>query len=319
MGTQGVGGRHPRVDLARMASSRSRELFPPDWALRARMLIVLALDAVLLIALTAALVYVTGWVQGGWSLTAFFVVTAAAGALYAGHARRTRDRGRAVHDRDEARVRALVDRLCVVGDLAAPAIAVARERVAQSWTSAVPWRRPCIHATTALLDALDDRRLSAVLAHELSHIAHRDAWVMTVTAAPGIWVLRGIRVVWTKRRDPLSGALAVVDLALFFGWIAVPFALLARLLSRQRELAADAGAARLTGSPATLAAALTALTGELSAARRPDLRVAAARDLLHVLPAREAHGVRRLWATHPPLRRRLRALDRLEGELQRAH
>lgn len=109
----------------------------------------------------------------------------------------------------------------------------------------------------------------------------------------------------------------VVVFTLLFSWIILPFALLARLLSRYRELAADAGAARLIGSPAALSSALTSLTDDLVTRRRRDLRAAATRDLLQILPARDPRGLRRLWATHPPLRRRLRALDRLESELQR--
>jgi hypothetical protein len=87
---------------------------------------------------------------------------------------------------------------------------------------------------------------------------------------------------------------------------AVPFALLARVLSRLRERAADAGAARLTGSPAAVAAALVALSEHLAQRRPVDLR-AAAPAVLNILPLRPAHGIARLWATHPPLAARLRA------------
>jgi heat shock protein HtpX len=97
----------------------------------------------------------------------------------------------------------------------------------------------------------------------------------------------------------------------------LPFALIARVLSRLREHAADAGAARMTGSPAAVAAALVALAEDLAGGRRVDLR-AAAPSVLNILPLRPAHGIARLWATHPPLERRLAALERMEARLQSA-
>jgi Zn-dependent protease with chaperone function len=106
------------------------------------------------------------------------------------------------------------------------------------------------------------------------------------------------------------------------GWVVVmgPPALasagLCRIVSRHRELAADRGAALLTGSPAALASALRRLSDGLHAIRDKDLRVVAASDVLHVVPARPAHGIARLWATHPLLDDRIRRLERLEARLQ---
>jgi heat shock protein HtpX len=89
----------------------------------------------------------------------------------------------------------------------------------------------------------------------------------------------------------------------------------ARLVSRHRELAADRGAATLTGSPAAVAATLRSLTDRLDSMRRLDLRLAADLEMLNFLPAASgrAEGI---WATHPPLARRLAQLDRMERELQ---
>jgi len=183
-----------------------------------------------------------------------------------------------------------------------------------SWTTALPRRRPRIHVTRALLLELDDPQLEAVLAHEISHIANRDAVVMTVLAAPGIYVLRGLRL--SLRDAPWRGKPGIV---MFIGIYAVPAGLsaaLARIVSRHRELAADRGAATLTGSPSVLTAALLRLSGELAGIPQRDLRAVAARDLLHVVPVRPEHGIRRLWATHPKLATRLRELERLERRLQ---
>jgi heat shock protein HtpX len=88
------------------------------------------------------------------------------------------------------------------------------------------------------------------------------------------------------------------------------------VLSRVRERAADEGAARLTGSPAAVSAALVALSERLAKRRRTDLRAAVPAEL-NIVPLRPAHGIARLWATHPPLDARLAALERMEARLQR--
>ena len=154
--------------------------------------------------------------------------------------------------------------------------------------------------TTGLLDVCDVSELEAILAHELSHIANRDAWVMTVLAGPPSWILDGIHVYWTQRHAEDAPRLTTlryaVGMVMYGSWsaaLALPWALTALAVSRHRELAADRGAALLTGSPAQVAAALRTLS---ESATVPDLRLA----LLSPIPARERGGG--LWATHPPLR-----------------
>jgi heat shock protein HtpX len=140
--------------------------------------------------------------------------------------------------------------------------------------------------------------------------------MMTVAAAPGVWVLQGLRYAFREeRRSEPFRAYASIPFAALFAVPALPLALLARVLSRFREHAADAGAARLTGSPAAVSAALVALSDDLAGRRFTDLR-AAAPAVLNILPLRPAHGIARLWATHPPLDARLAALDRMEAWLQ---
>jgi len=93
-------------------------------------------------------------------------------------------------------------------------------------------------------------------------------------------------------------------------------ALAVRLLSRHRELSADRGTARLTGARAGVAVAPRRLSGSASA--HPALRLARL-ELLNLVPSRPP-GVgawARLWATHPPVERRLAQLDRMERALDR--
>jgi heat shock protein HtpX len=294
------------------------ERIRPGLGLQLCMAVALVLEAAVTVALAAGLVWVTLFADRGYVVAFAVAILALLGAVAATDTgRRRRHRGRDVKTRDRERVRRIAERLCVVGDIAEPRVAVRENPLPESWTVAVPWATPRIFVTTGLLDLLDDRKLEAVVAHELSHIAHHDALVMTIAALPGDWVLRGLRYTFRQeRRDDPFRAYASIPAGVLFAIPALPFALLARVLSRLRERAADAGAARLTGSPAAVAAALVALSEHVADRRPVDLR-AAAPAVLNILPLRPANGIARLWATHPPLEARLAALTRMEARLQR--
>jgi heat shock protein HtpX len=288
---------------------RRRDLFPLDRALQARM------AAALLVATAsaAALVAVVGWLAAAvqWRLAAGVVLFAAGGlAATTGSQRRPT---RPLAPRDERRARELLARLVALAAMRAPRLAVEADRAALSWTTAVPWRPATIHVTSGLVHDCSNRELESVLAHELTHIANRDAWVMTIVGPPS-WILAGMREGWREREGSwLRNAIGLAAIS-WLAALALPGALAARLLSRHRELAADRGAALLTGSPAGVAAALRRLSG--SAGPGPDLRLARL-ELLNFAPSRpRGHGVfARLWATHPPLERRLAQLDRIERAL----
>jgi len=156
----------------------------------------------------------------------------------------------------------------------------------------------------------------AVLAHELSHLANRDAVVMTLIAGPPTMVIWACQFLW--ERLSFRGWCFAVPLLPWLAVSPVPLAI-CRLFSRQRELAADRGAAMLTGSPSAVASALMRLSGEVPRIPLADLRSTGTSDLFHFLPAREYGGsdVRRIWATHPPVKLRLARLAQLEVAVQR--
>ena len=277
-------------------------------------MVVMVLAVLVNLALLGAVGVVLAWLafdQGDWAYLLLLLLIPL-GAVMVRSATPGR-RGRKPTADDQRRVEASLQRLGLVADIDPPRVRVERVRTPLSWTLAVPFRGAAIHVTTGLLDHLDDHQLAAALAHELAHVMHGDATVMTLMAAPGIWAIQGLREVWDdevvgQRVWPFFALVAPAALVLTVS---------GRWLSRQRELAADRRAAELTGSPAAVASALVALSDSLARTRRRDLRLVAARDLFHFVPVAEARGLRRLWATHPPLARRIERLRRLERGLQR--
>jgi heat shock protein HtpX len=276
-------------------------------------------------ALVGAVVWLAVSVEDGWQPALFIALVAGAGYITS---RETTDRmrHRASFDpgkhagaitREEAvrNVEGQLARLATLADVPLPRADVFWADAPLCWTTVGLTGRPRVHVTTTLVQRLSDDQLAAVLAHELTHIANGDARVMTFVAGPASWLVAGLRDMYTEEG---RAKFAAVGLGLLLLPVLVPAALTGRIASRHRELAADRGGALLTGSPTALATALLELSGRLDRIPTRDLRVAGAGDLFYVLPTRESHGIRRLWATHPPIGRRVAQLEQMEQALQRA-
>ncbi|MFC6961339.1 M48 family metalloprotease [Halocatena marina] len=180
---------------------------------------------------------------------------------------------------ENSAVQQTVERLSQQADLPVPSVVVADTPVPNSYTSGLSSQQATIVVTTGLLEKLDPEELRTVLAHELAHVKHRDAAVMTVASVPLViartlykWV--DDRWDWRYGNDydllVIPCALCLVVSGAF--WLVGR--LLFRLLSRYRELAADRGAIALTGSPAALASALETISTQHESLPREDLRSA---------------------------------------------
>ena len=285
---------------------KRRELFPFDGGLAARMVAAAVLTPLVVVAVLAAIV-----LFAPWRLVAGVAIASAIGVVAAVRERRSRLAPIELTAEEAPAVHAIVERLCVVADLPKPRIVLEQERQPNSWIVSIGRGRSQLHLTQGLLDSLEPVELEAVIGHELAHVAHRDAAVMTFVGGPGA-VLQGGGSQLMRRGVfwfiQLGGVLAMA-----IGWLA---SIGTRALSRYREFAADAGAVALTGNPAALASALMKVSDGLVAIPRQDMREAAARDAFHLLPV--GVGELRLLATHPPLRARIERLERLETGLQSA-
>jgi heat shock protein HtpX len=282
-----------------MRRRRRPELFAPDRGLQARMVLAAIGTPLIVLACVAGIVLVApAKVIGGVALAA------AIGVGGAVRERRNRPQAEPVTPEQQPELHAIVDRLCVVADLPKPEIVVEPEAQANSWLVGLSRGRARLHVTRGLLDLLTPSELEAVVGHELAHLVNHDAAVMTAVGGPGAILLGGGRRLMGGGWFLMFGGFVAMGI----GWVS---RLGTQALSRHRELAADAGSAALTGRPAALASALRRISGELRLVPEEDLRVAAARDVFHLLPVGE-HG------THPPLAKRIERLERLEQRMQAA-
>lgn len=289
-----------------MRRARNREeLFPPDRGLMARMVLVSVVTPLVVLGALGALVAVlpTKFALG-------LLGVAALGIVHVVRDLRRRSDEALLAPGEHPELVEVVERLCLVADLPVPEIAVHPEARANSWIVDPIGRPPRLHVTRGLLALLDPVELEAVVAHELAHVANRDATVMTVVATPVAVLMLGA----TSNRSGywfpimvgrlLSGAVAFVA---GFGSAA---------LARYREMTADAGAVALTGRPAALASALRKVSGTVPPVPTYDLRLAAGQDALHLVATERPGGLLKLHGpTHPSVERRVAALERMEHAL----
>ena len=283
-----------------------------DAQLALRMVLALAIAAAITIGVVFACAFAlsTDW----WFFVPIAIVFTALGfAASSGLAERPR--GRPVSEADQLRIEAALHRLALVAGIVPPDAVVEPRLAPLSWTISAPGRRGAVHVTTGLLDRLDGRQLQAVVAHELSHVMHHDATVMTLVAA---WPAAYMRMFNESFEHDTLGWDLARNVGFTWVWLLpIAFAQLcvARLLSRQRELVADRTAAHLIGSAAAVADALITLSDGMRKMRGRDLRDATAHDLFHFLPTDPPEWTP--WATHPPLEERLACLARMERDMQR--
>lgn len=214
----------------------------------------------------------------------------------------------------------IIDRLCARAEMPKPRVGISELEVPNAFATGRSPDRAVVCVTTGLLGKLTAEELEGVLAHELSHVAHRDVLVMTVASSAGIvagMLMHGTRFgVLAGRRDRNTAAFMLVTLLVSVVVYAVSFFLL-RLLSRYRELCADRAGAFLTMRPAALASALQKISGEISATPQRDLRTSKAMNAFFIAPAISGASLRTMTATHPPLQQRLDQLARIQAELGR--
>src|SRR4051794_32547351 len=190
-----------------MATTR----FINDRGLTARMTLVLFLLGAIFVALIVGLMYIfpsyavlIGFVGLGIAWYQWYKSdTLALRAM----------RAREVEPHEAPELHAMIDRLCALADMPKPRVAIAYTDLPNAFATGRSPNRAAVCVTTGIIDRLSEEELEAVLAHELSHVAHRDVLVMTLASSAGIvtgMVLRGSQYgglgMLGGRRDDRNGA-----------------------------------------------------------------------------------------------------------------
>lgn len=242
-------------------------------------------------------------------------------------------KGHLVTPEEEPELHGIVDRLCALADMPKPRVAVAEVDMPNAFATGRSPKAAVVCATRGIMRRLDEQELEAVLAHEVSHVAHRDVAVMTIASFLGMVAGLVTRVMFYAglfggfgggygggrgRGGNQQDNIVLVEMAVLLVSVivyAISF-LLTRALSRYRELAADRSGAILIGRPSLLASALIKVTGEMGRIPTRDLRAAEHFNAFFFTPAlAQGASISSLFSTHPPLQKRLDQLARLEQQL----
>jgi heat shock protein HtpX len=175
---------------------------------------------------------------------------------------------------------------------------------------------------------LENDELEGVIAHEMSHVAHKDVQVMTIASFLAIIAALLVRMAFYSelfgggRRNNDNNALPIFLLIMVVSIVvyAISF-LLIRLLSRYRELAADRSGALLTGQPSALKSALIKVSEGMNRIPTKDLRAQEGLNAFYFAPAMKLNAgasLSKIFSTHPSLERRLEELDKIQAQLNRA-
>ena len=167
-----------------------------------------------------------------------------------------------------------------------------------------------VAATQGIMQVLSESELEGVMAHELSHVKHRDILISSIAATIGAAIMMGARMAMYAgmfgghRSDDREGSNPIALLATL---LLAPIAamLIQFAISRSREFAADAGAAQITGNPYSLADALRKID---AIAKKVPLDANPATAHMFIIKPFSAGGLASLFSTHPPTEARVQAL-----------
>jgi heat shock protein HtpX len=243
-------------------------------------------------------------------------------------------RARLVSPQEAPELHGIIDRICALANMPKPRVAISPVAMPNAFATGRSSKVAVICVTEGLLQKLDPKELEGVLAHEMSHVAHKDVAVMTVASFLGIVAALLVRFAFYGElfggggrgrggSNNNQGALPVIFIVMLVGIVvyAISF-LLIRLLSRYRELSADRSGALLTGQPSALASALVKVTGDIARIPTKDLRQAEPLNAFYFAPALSAKqgqmALGQLFSTHPSLDKRLAQLDKISKQLGRA-
>ncbi len=314
----------------------ARTRYAPDRGLTVRMGLTMFLLGLVFVAFVAAIIGISVALHASDGAIVFFAVVLGGGAaigslFYSDKIALSTAQARVVTPQQAPELHGIVDRVCALADMPKPRIAISPTDLPNAFATGRNSEHAVLCVTDGLMRRLNPEELEGVIAHELSHVAHKDVMVMTV--ASFLAIIAGLLIRFSFYGELFGGGrrggnnnnqsalpILLIIMAVSIVVYAISF-LLIRLLSRYRELAADRSGALLTGQPSALASALQKVSGTIARIPTKDLREVQPLNAFFFVPAlsgREAQTkIASLFSTHPPLDKRLAQLAKISQQLSR--
>lgn len=225
---------------------------------------------------------------------------------------------RIVEEDEYPELHRMVESLAARAGLPKPKIGIMVSPVPNAFATGRSPKNAVVAVTDSIMRTLNREELEAVLAHEISHVKNRD--MLTLTMASFISMLaflimrNWIFISLFNNRDNNMGALILVYVVSIVVWLVST--LLTRALSRYREFAADRGSAVLTGNPRALISALTKISGRMDYIPAEKKQEVEGANAFFIIPALSGNTLMELFSTHPPLEKRVAALQELGAQMR---
>lgn len=215
---------------------------------------------------------------------------------------------REIEKKDNPKLYNTVENLAITAGMPMPKVYIIDDPAPNAFATGRDPEHAVVAATTGLLDIMDNKELSAVMAHEMSHVRNYDIRVSTIVfglvCLIGFISDIGLRMLWLGDDDDRSPVgLIIMVITAIFAPIAASIAQLA--VSRQREYLADAGAVNLTRYPEGMIAALK----KLDTHARPMRRQNSATEALYINNPLKKNKISKLFSTHPPIEERIKRIE----------
>ena len=313
----------------------TRTRYAPDRGLTVRMTATMFLLGLVFVAFVALIIGIMSAAHASAGAIIFIALVFGGGSafvslFYSDKIALAAAGGRVVSPQEAPQLHGIVDRLCALADMPKPRVAIAPTRMPNAFATGRNSKNSVLCVTEGLLrySDLTQEELEGVLAHELSHVAHKDVQVMTYASL--LAIVAGLLVRFAfyselfgggRRSNNDGNAALLIPLIMLASAVvyAISF-LLIRLLSRYRELAADRSGALLTQNPSALMSALTKVSSGMNQIPTQDLRAAEPLNAFYFAPAMKLHGgggggLSALFSTHPSLEKRIEQLAKIQREL----
>ena len=211
--------------------------------------------------------------------------------------------------RDNRRLYNIVENLTITAGLPMPEVYIIDDPAPNAFATGRDPDHAVVAATTGLIDIMDDKELTAVMAHELSHVKNYDIRVSAIAFALvcviGFLSDIGFRMMRYSRKNDKENSpvgLFMIILTAIFAPLAASIAQMA--VSREREYLADISAVEITRYPEGMISALK----KLEEHSRPMARQNAATEAMFINSPLRKQAVN-LFSTHPPIEKRIERLE----------
>lgn len=249
--------------------------------------------------------WIVAWVMGAAAVYALFQYFAASKLTV------VMTGAKKIEKKDNPRLYNIVENLTLTAGLPMPEVYIINDCAPNAFASGRDPNHALVCATTGLLDVMDDKELTAVMAHEVSHVKNYDIRVSTIVfglvCMIGFIADIGWRIAWRSNRRNSEDGSPVGMIILLVTMVIAPIAagLAQMAVSRQREYLADSSAVMLTRYPEGMINALK----KLETHSQPMQQQNPATEAMFIANPLKKKGVNGLFSTHPPIEKRIERLE----------